>query len=141
VTVLSILAVVAVYSAFINSFTGGQVTVQGPSFSTSIVTYSSDNATWTPTLSVDSSTAWYARLEVAGGYAGPVTIDWMLQEENPDTTWSNVTGATVSTSVPLTGAAQYVYATSTGTIGSNYNWGSVTTTGGAYRVYVNVYSA
>jgi hypothetical protein len=141
VTVLSILAVVAVYSAFIASFTGGQVTVQGPSFSTSVVTYSSDNATWDAALSVGSSDAWYARLEVAGGYTGPVYITWTLQQENADSSWSNVTGATTYTSVPLTGGAQLVYASSDGINNNNYNWGSVTTTGGAYRVYVTVNSA
>jgi hypothetical protein len=143
VTVLSILAVIAVYAVLIGTFNGGQVVVQGPSFSTNtIVTYSSDNATWTPTLSVSASGAWYARLEVAAGYTGPVTITWQLQQENPDKTWSNVNGATFGpTSVVFTGSAQYVYATSDGTIGSNYNWGSATTTGGAYRVSATVNSA
>jgi hypothetical protein len=143
VTVLSILAVIAVYAVLIGTFNGGQVTVQGPSFSTTIVTYSTDNATWNTALNITTSTAWYARLEVAGGYTGPVTITWQLQQENSDSSWSNVNGAsaTTSTFVPLTGAAQYVYASSNGLSGNNYDWGSVATTGGTYRVSVTVNSA
>jgi hypothetical protein len=142
VTVLSILAVIGVYAIIIGTFTGGNVTVQGPSFSTTIVTYSTDNLNWSPALNITSG-AWYARLEVAGGYTGPVTITWQLQQENNTSGWNDVTGATFGpTSVALTGAApQYVYATSDGTIGSNYDWGLLTTAGGTYRVSATVNSA
>jgi hypothetical protein len=141
VTVLSILAVIAVYSAFIASFTGEQVTVQGPSFSTSIVTYSSDNATWTQTLSVTAPGAWYSRLQVLPGYSGPVTITWQLQNETAPSTFTNVAGAYVQTNMMLNGSSEDVYASSDGTNNNNYNWGSLTTNGGAYEVYVSVSSA
>jgi hypothetical protein len=143
VTVLSILAVVAVYSAFIETFTGGQVTV-GQVASSSIITYNLNNdpsGSWTQTLNVSASGDWYARLEVAAGYTGPVTINWTLQQESADgSTWSP-TGATVSTSVALTGGGQSVYASSDGTVGNNYDWGLVTTNEGGYRVVVTVDSA
>jgi hypothetical protein len=143
VTVLSILAVIGVYAVLIGTFNGGQVTVQGPSFSTNtVVTYSTDNATWSTALNIISED-WYARLEVAAGYTGPVTITWQLQQENAGSSWSNVNGAnaTTSTAVPLTGAAQYVYASSNGLSGNNYDWGLLTTTGGTYRVSATVNSA
>jgi hypothetical protein len=142
VTVLSILLVIAVYAVFIGSFQGGEVTVGV--MGSSSVTYSSDNneaGSWTPTLSVSAAgIAWYSRLEVAsGGFSGPVTITWTLQNETGTSTWTDVTGVTTSTSIVLTGSAQTVYATTDGTYSSsNYNWGSNTTTAGTYRVSVSV---
>jgi hypothetical protein len=141
VTVLSILAVIGVYAVLIGTFTGGQVTVG--SVASSNITYSSDNATgWTSTLSVSAaSDAWYSRLEVgANSYSGPVTITWQLQNETAPSTWNNV-GSAVQTSMVLSGSAQDVYASSNGASNTNFNWGSLTTTAGAYRVYVTVNSA
>ena len=46
---------------------------------------------------------------------GPVTITWQLQSYATGT-WANVSGATVTTTVTLTGAAQDVYASADGDI-------------------------
>jgi hypothetical protein len=140
VTVLAILAVIAVYAAvFLGSFQGGEVTIGG--MGSASITYSANNVdpgSWTPTLSVSPSGAWYSRLEVAaGGYEGPVNITWTLQQEN--STWQDVPSATMSMSIVLNGSiSQNVYASSDGTIANNMNWGSYTSTNGTYRVYVSV---
>ena len=141
VTVLSILAVIGVYAVLIGTFTGGQVTVGQVASST--ITYSSDNATWITPLSVSApGDAWYSRLEVgANSYSGPVTITWQLQNETAPSTFTNVAGATVSTAIVLNGSAEDVYASTDGTNNNNFNWGSLTTTAGAYKVVVTVDSA
>jgi hypothetical protein len=140
VTVLSILAVIGVYAVLIGTFPGGNVTVG--QVASSSVTYSSDNATWISPLSVSAAgDAWYSRLEVgANSYSGPVTITWQLQQETNTTTWNNV-GSAVQTPMVLSGSAEDVYASSDGTNNNNFNWGSLTTTAGTYRVVVTVNSA
>lgn len=145
VTVLSIVSVIAVYAVFIGSFTGGDVTVGG--MGSGNVMYSSVNAdpgTWTSTLSPSGAgVAWYSRLEiVAGGYSGPVTITWQLQQETGASTWTDVAGASASTSMVLTGGAENVYATSDGAYAAgNHDWGPNVAAAGTYRVFVSVGSA
>jgi hypothetical protein len=145
-TVLTIAALVSVmfaYAAYLlGTFNGGEVTIGGIN-SSSTVTYSTTNsasATWTATLNQTVGSDWYARLEVTGGYTGNVTITWQLQQ-NTGSGWANVsgTGTTVTTNnVVLTGSAQDVYASGNGGITSNKDWGTLTTSGGAYRVTATV---
>ncbi len=143
VTVLAIVSVVTVYAVLIGTFQGGEVTVGGVGSST--VMYSLDNnqtGAWTTTLNASGpGAAWYSRLEINGGdYSGPVTITWQLQQKGA--TWMDVSGATATTSMTLSGTPQNVYATSDGAYGAgNHNWGSNVATSGAYRVLVTVQSA
>ena len=144
VAVLSIVAVVSVYAVLIGSFTGGDVTVGG--MDSSYIRYSSDNVeagTWNTTqISSGTGVAWYSRLEIPGGYSGPVTIAWHLENKTGASTWTDVTDAIASTSIVLTGDVQNVFATSDGLwAAGNHNWGSDCAWAGTYRVMVAVNSA
>ena len=140
-TIVSIASVVAVYAVLIGTFTGGEVTIGGGA--TGAVTYSSDQSTWTATLTPASADAsWYSKLNINGGqYSGTaVTIDWTLQRKTGDTTWSNV-GTNTTTSVSLGASAQDVYATPTGVSTANRDWGLDVSEQGTYRVVATVNSA
>ncbi len=145
VTVLSIVAVVSVYAILIGSFTGGEVNVIGTG--SGDVVYSLTNAdpgTWLSTISpANTSVSWYSRLNIgASVYTGPVTITWQLQTKTGTSTWADVSGATTSTSMVLSGSAQNIYATSDGLFGaSNHNWQTEATAAGTYRVVVTVNTA
>jgi hypothetical protein len=143
VTVLSIVAVVSVYAVIIGTFTGGEVTVGGAEGN---IRYSADNVelgSWTEALDgIGVGVAWYARFEITtGGYSGPVTITWQLQNKTGTSTWADLAGASESTSVVFTGSAQNVYATSLGAITGNHDWGADFPRAGTYRVIVEVNSA
>lgn len=141
-TVLSIVSVITVYAVLIGTFQGpGEVTVGGTG--TGSVMYTADNVTWAASLSRGTGAAWFSRLEiVAGGYSGPVTLTWQLQEKNGTDIWLNVTGTTTTNVVLSSSSTQIVYATSDGAPGdSNYNWGLSLTAAGTYRVRVYVESA
>ena len=144
-TVLSIVSVVGIYAVLIGQFQGGEVTVGGVGAST--VTYSLDNieaGTWTATLAPSNdSTSWYTRLEIgASSYSGPVNITWHLEQKTGVDTWTDVSGATVSTSIVLSGGAQNVYATSDGTYAAgNHDWETDVEAAGTYRVIATVESA
>jgi len=140
-TILSAASVVTVYALLIGTFTGGNVTIGGSAIGT--VTYSTDQITWTESISpANASTSWYSKLNVDGGqYSGTaVTISWQLQRKIDDTTWSNVGSATL-TSITLGAGAQDVYATPTGVSTSNRDWGLDVTEQGTYRVVTSVNSA
>lgn len=141
VTVLSIVSVLTVYAVFIATFTGGDVTIGGGA--TGSITYSLDNSTWLAAISPSNvDTIWYSKLYIDGGqYSGTaVTITWTLQRKIDDTNWSNL-GSNTTTSMSLGASAQDVYATATGLIDDNRDWGQDVTEEGTYRVIVNVDSA
>ena len=108
------------------------------------VTYSLNNAeagTWTTTLTPNGpSDPWYSRLEINGaGYNGPVTVTWTLQQKTGFSSWTDVSGAAMSTSMVLSGSVHNVYATSDGAYSSgNYEWGQDVTASGTYRVVVTI---
>ena len=140
-TVLTISSVVVVYAVLIGTFTGGEVTIGGGA--TGTVTYSTDQSTWTPTLSPASAeTSWYSKLNVNGGqYSGTaVTISWQLQRKTGDTTWSDV-GDAIPTNMMLAAGSQDVYATPTGVSTNNHDWGLDVTEEGTYRIVATVNSA
>jgi hypothetical protein len=145
VTVLSIVAVISVYAVLIGTFTGGEVTVG--TVPLSYVKYSTVNAdpgTWTSTLTPSGALVpWYSRLEIPpGGYSGPVTITWQLENKTGASTWANVTVASQITDMVLNGLVQYVYATTDGIWAEgNHNWGANVPTNGTYRVIAYVNSA
>ena len=144
VTMLAILATVSVgtvYAVLIGTFTGGDVTIGGGA--SGAVTYSSDESTWTSTLSPASADAsWYSKVNVNGGqYSGTaVSISWQLQRKTGDTTWSEV-GSAITTSITLGAGSQDVYATPTGVSTGNHDWGVEVTEQGTYRVEATVNSA
>jgi len=142
VTVLSIVAVVSVYAVLIGTFTGQDVTVKD--LGGGSLVYSSNNADpWTSILtSTAVNNAWYSRLETnAGGYSGPVTIAWKLQQETGTDVWTDVPLASTTTTIVLNGTGGYIYATSDGVwAAGNYDWGAEVTGGGTYRVLADVNS-
>ncbi len=145
VTVMAVVSVVGIYAVLIGTYQGGEVTVGGTGAGN--VMYSSDNAeagSWSTTLTPsDASASWYSRLDISSGdYSGPVTVTWQLQQKTGSSTWTNVSGATTSTSIVLSGSAQNVYTTSNGVWASNNrDWGTDVTAAGTYRVVATVESA
>ncbi len=106
------------------------------------VTYSLNNAeagTWSTTLTLSGpSDPWYSRLEI-NGYNGPVTVTWNLQQKTGVSSWTDVSGAAISTLIVLSGNMQNVYATSNGAYSSgNFNWEQDVTASGTYRLVVTV---
>ncbi len=113
---------------------------------TSSIAYSADNneiGTWSSTLTTASAAdPFYPKASVGAGYSGPITITWKLQQKGASG-WTDVSGATFTTSMYLDGSAQRtVYATDDGTYAAdNYDWGSKVDTSGTYRVFATVNSA
>jgi opacity protein-like surface antigen len=136
------LLVVVVLSSVVVAY--AEVTVGSVAPLQGTVMYSLDNAevgTWNTTLAPNGPLApWYSRLEINGvGYNGPVTIVWKLQQSSGFSSWTDVSGAAMSTSMVLSGSVQSVYATSNGAYSSsNYNWGQNITASGTYRVVVTI---
>ena len=108
------------------------------------IQYSDENvvgATWTlPEIPLDQP--WYVRMETnAEGYAGEVLITWVLQYfiDSSWTTLEGLTGLPVETTYTLSGAAdEIIYASSDGTITTNFDFGSATTATGTYRVLATI---
>jgi hypothetical protein len=143
-TVVAIVSTLAVTAVLIGSFQGGEVTVGGMASST--VTYNADNnatGTWSTTLAPSGiSDPWYSRLEIgAGSFSGPATITWQLQQKTAPSTWTDVSGASTTTTITLTGSAEEVYASTDGANASNYDWSTDITEAGTYRVAVSVDSS
>lgn len=143
-TIIALVTVLGVYAAvLIGTITGGTVTVGGPSGS---VTYDYTNnagGTWLTTINPGTGTPWYARLEITSGYKGSVTVTFQL-EQNTGSGYSPISGDSVTTpALTLTGSSQYVYASATdGTTNStNTNWGTYTSSGGAYEIVATVNSS
>jgi hypothetical protein len=135
-TILSAASVAAVYAALIGTFTGGDVTIGGGVAGS--VTYSTDQSTWTTSLSATSAdTAWYSKLTLDGGtYSGrTITIGWELQQKTGDDTWTAV--GTQTTAMTLVAGSQDVYATPTGGSTGNRDWGAASAQG-IYRVVATV---
>lgn len=143
-TLLAILAlatVVATYASLVKEFDGAPVTVNDGALAT--VQYSTDDATgWTPnSISIDAYSSLYAELVVSDStYSGQVTVSWSLQSQS-GSSWTVVSGApTIATTVTLA-APMTIYATTSGSISGNQNWGPyITTTGTNYRVIASVSS-
>jgi hypothetical protein len=140
-TVLAISLTVVVAAVTIGTFTGDEVTVGGVAASS--VSYSLNNSTYTTTLEPGSaSTSWYTRLEIgAGGYNGPVTITWQLEQKTGPSYWEAVSGASTTTTVTLSGSAENIYASTDGESITNYDWSYDVAAPGTYRVVASVESA
>ena len=136
------LLIVVVLSSVVLAY--AEVVVGSVKLSQGTVTYSLDNAeagTWTTTLNPGGpSDPWYSRLELNGaGYNGPVTVTWKLQQKTGFSSWTDVSGDAMSTSMVLSGSVHNIYATSDGAYSSgNYEWGQDVTASGTYRVVVTI---
>ena len=136
------LLIVAVLSSVVVTY--AEVSVGSAKPEQGTVTYSLNNAetgTWTTTLTLSGPSApWYSRLEINGaGYNGPVTVTWNLQQKTGPSSWTDVSGDAMSTSMVLSGSVHNVYATSDGAYSSgNYDWGQDVTASGTYRVVVTI---
>lgn len=142
ITVLAVTTVFVVYAVILSTINGGQVTVVGGLGGS--IWYDNANSAapvdWTATLpSIGTNGTncdpWYTKLNItSAGYSGAVTVSWTLQYLNV-ATWTDVGGATQSTSVTLTGSTgQTIYATATGIQSGNKNWGAYTASADEYRV-------
>jgi hypothetical protein len=139
-TIISLVLVLGVYAAvFLGTINGGTVTVGGVTTGTIYYNINADGTgTWATTLS--PAGAWYTQLSLPGTYSGPVAITWQLQSYATGS-WVDVSGASVTTTITLTGAAQLIYATPTGVITANHDWSGQASGGGQYRVFATVNSA
>ena len=139
-TILALSSVLTVYAAvFLGTINGDAVTVHG--VASGIIKYNTvDDGTGTWQTNLEPSGAWYTQLALDGGYSGPVSIIWQLQSYATGT-WVNVGGATVTTTITLTGEAQLVYAKADGTLLGSRNWALDATSGGTYRVIATINSA
>ena len=136
------LLIVAVLSSAVVTY--AEVSVGSVKPEQGTIMYSLDNAkagTWTTTLTLSGpSNPWYSRLEINGAsYNGPVTVTWNLQQKTGSSSWTDVSGDAISTSILLSGNVQNVYATSNGAYSSgNYDWGHDVNASGTYRVVATV---
>ncbi len=145
IMLIAMTSLLIVFAAVLGTFNGNAVTVNDVASGT--VKYSTDGGTtWTASPSaINVADSLYARSEVSSSsYAGPATVTWQLQQDISGT-WTNINGATVSTTVTLTGSSQTIYASDDGTSGGNltpnFNWGTDISAGGSYRVSATVASA
>jgi len=138
-TIAALASVLVVFASILGTFQGAPVTVGGVTSGT--IEYSTDNSTFASSTAPSSvGSPWYAQIQVSG-YSGPVTITWQLQYESAPSVYSDVSGASVTTTVTLTGTSQTIYASANGAQTTNYDFGSHITTGGTYIVSVSVASA
>lgn len=133
-TVISVTAVFMVYAALLSTWTGNVVTVtsEGGQILYSL-TESSMN--WQASLAnVNTGTAWYAMVKLTDASAQSVTIDWYFL-----TGPSYTRGAKqLTTTIDLVAGTNFINATSSGASTGNFNWGSLTTSAGDYKVEVDI---
>jgi len=132
ITVIAVTTVFMVYAAILATYYGSNVTVSQPGGAVEYNLSNTSNSSWTGSLSIINGTAWYARINITNTGSQAVTLRWILQLSGVDQ--SNP----VNTTITLSGGTRTVYATGTGVFSSNYNWGQLTSTGGTYRVKVEV---
>jgi hypothetical protein len=139
ITILAIALVIVAYATILGTFQGGNVTVVTLHAEMWYSVTNSSSASWTSTLSdVGNGSQWYSRLNItaAGGYTGLVNVNWALYFGNN----TAVSGATATTSnFDSTGTlGQTIYASSTGNIAGNKNWGAYSTVATSYYVKATV---
>jgi hypothetical protein len=141
ITLLAIALVIVVYATLLATFHGGEVVVGTVAAE---VWYSPTNGTtedWTATLNVTGTTdPWYAKVNFTSAYTGDVQITWQLEKKNGN--WANATEGTdasvttvITTSFALDGTSgQTAYASISGDIDTNQNWGAGMVKQGSYRI-------
>ena len=140
VTIIALASVLSVFAVvLLGPIYGGSVTVGGVTSGT-IIYNTADDGSGSWIASLEPADHWYAKLALTGGYNGPVTIAWQLQSYATGS-WANVGGATVTTTITLTGSAQDVYAKTDGVLLGSHDWHTEATGGGTYRVIATINSA
>ena len=138
---LALLVVVALCSV---AFAYTQVTAGSVAPLKGTVTYSlvnSEAGTWNTTLAPNGPlTPWYSRLEInSASYSGLAVITWKIQQKTGFSSWTDVSGTEIATSIVLSGNVQNIYATNDGAYSpSNHEWGQYVTTSGTFRVVATV---
>jgi hypothetical protein len=132
-TVIAVTTVFIVYAATLMTLFGSQITVTDTSGSN--VEYSTNGSTWSNSIGpINPNQTWYAKINIlnAAGQSG-VAVQWTLQknsvDQNSPVTTSGLTLAT---------GTNVVYASSTNSTGDLFDWGTLTTTAGSYRVKATV---
>ena len=141
--VISLVATVLVgivYAASLTLYSPTYDYTAPPLVITATIENSVDGSSWSTTGFSGSGTDWFCRLKTtATGYSGSAVITWQLQKSADGTTWNQVAGASVSSSVTFTGVSgQDIYATSDGSETGNRNWVPSFTGTAKYRVQVSI---
>ncbi len=139
-TIAALASILGVYVPNLETYTGGNVSIGGDTSGT--ITYNPNPdgiGTWSQTLQPSGS--WYARLAIGNGYSGSIKIEWQLQRMTAPSTWTNINGATITTTITPSGSAQVVYATANGDIAGNLDWGTYAHGDGVYHVIATITSA
>jgi len=139
ITMLAVIALTAVfiaYAALLATYTGTTVIVNQMGGTMQYNLSNNNNGTWASSLSaMNNGTAWYARINVTGAAQQSVTINWVLQKYT--TSWTDQS-TPVTTNIILAVGDNTIYATDNGVFSGNFNWGSLTTASGSYRVEARV---
>jgi hypothetical protein len=133
-TVIAVTTVFMVYAALLSTWTGNVVTItsEGGQILYSL-TESSMN--WQANLaSMNTGTAWYAMLKLTGASAQSVTVDWYLLTGPIYTRGAKQ----LTTTMDLVAGTNFINATLTGISSGNFNWGSLTSSAGDFKVEVDV---
>ena len=136
ITVVAVTTVFMVYAAVLLTLTGTIVTVNEGGGSMQYNLSNTSNATWGSNLSpMVNGTYWYARINITNAAAQAVTINWALEQ---DVSGWTIISIPVNTTITLLAGDNTIYSTTNGNFTGNYNWGSLTTSGGSYRVKATV---
>jgi len=133
-TVIAVSTVFMVYAAVLLTLYGTTVTVNEPSgTSVQYNRVNDSNSSWVTSFptSINTSIPWYTRINITNTASQDVTINWVLEKNTGSWIW---VATPVNTTITLAAGLNTVYATDTGVFTGNYNWGTLTTTGGSYRV-------
>ena len=138
-TIAAFTSVLGVFAVNLETYTGGNVSVGGVTSGTITYNPNADGiGTWSSTLQPYG--AWYAKLAIGNEYSQSITITWQLQNETAPSTWINVNGATVTTTITPSGSAQAVYATANGDIAGNRDWSQYASSEGIYHIIATITS-
>ena len=137
---LALLVVVALCSvafAYAQVTAGSVAPLKGPSHTASITLKQEPGIR---TLPNGPLTPWYSRLEInSASYSGPAVVTWKIQQKTGFSSWTDVSGTEITTSIVLSGNVQNIYASNDGAYSpSNHEWGQYVTTSGTYRVVATV---
>lgn len=139
-TIIAMASILTVYAAFLVTFNGNAVNVND--IASGNVMYSTDGGS---TFGASPSefnvgNSLYTRFElISTSYSESATVTWHLQKNNLGS-WDNV-GSPKSTTVSSLAADQIIYVSDDGEALNNFNWGTLISTGGSYRVTATVTSA
>jgi len=136
-TIAAFASVLGANAPSLETYTGGNISVGGVTSGTIEYNPNADGAgTWSPALQPSGS--WYARIAIGNGYSVPITIKWQLQRETAPSTWTNINGVNITTTLTPSGSAQVVYATANGDIAGNRDWSQYANSEGVFHVIATI---